>query len=297
MTILGCNVKQVQQFISEVEKVRERLKSDEEFLARVLTHQDEYLWIKSYFEEFVRYLRYPNEFHVKSLYRVRKCGDNDEPFSCIKDLSYPPPSIDHEDRMNNTAFRVLYTSFHEFTAMAETRIDSKYKDKYFQLTRFTTNKPIKVYRLGLFSELQLNSPRDSDYVKEETVRLFGELGHDKTIQGFSALECAIADVLYDVSDKYHLLSSILADAIFSINPDVDAIMYPSMQNRYGVNFAIKQEFADTMSIDYTCLNKLTDVYDNGFYRYITLKECVDISSQDELKFSEIDNSFSNSIYR
>lgn len=186
--------------------------------------------------------------------------------------------------MNNTSFRVLYTSLHEFTAMAESRITSDFLGGKFQLTKFSTNKPIKVYRLGLFSELYLNTPRDSDLVKNKTAELLGQGDHDRTIQGYSALEVAMSNILYDQEKDYHILSSILADAIFSTDKSIDAIMYPSMQNRYGINIAFNKKSADTLQITYSAMNKVTEVHKNGFFRYMTEMECCDFSAPENLIF-------------
>lgn len=289
MAIFGCSLEETREFINQTTKIQNHLETDKRFLAKLLNQEVEYLKIKEYFSNFLRFLRYPKDLKVESIYRVRKCGESATPFNQRNELGYPPPSTDHHDRMNNTAFRVLYTSFHEYTAMSETRIDRDYIGKYFQLTRFSANKPIKVYEIGLFSELYFNSPRDSEFVKNKTKEIFGEVGHDTTVRGYSALECAIAGILYNKGDKYHILSSILADAIFATNSEVEAIMYPSMQNRYGINLAIKKDLADKLSIKYTCLNLLEDSYGNGFYKYKTIKECVENLEDEILCFNEIGN--------
>ena len=124
--------------------------------------------------------------------------------------------------------------------------------------------------------------------------MFGSEYHDSTIQGYSALECAIADILYDTDKDYHILSSILADAIFTLNPDIDAIMYPSMQNRYGVNLAIKKESADSLEITYSSLNILKNAYPNGFYKYYTKMECLNFNNENNFEFTNVEG---NAIYR
>lgn len=296
MAIMGCNLSEVENFINQVSKVRERLRTDEEFLSRVLNHRNEYEAIKRFFVEFAKYLQYSSYITVNGLYRVRKC-EGDQPYSSRKELIYPPPCVEHEDRMNNTLFRVLYTSFHEFTAMAETRINDSFIGKYFQLTRFTIDRPIKVFKLGIFSEIHLNSPRDSEFTKKSMEEFFGSQGHDGTMKGFSALECAMADILYGTGDKYYVLSSILADAIFSTNPSVEAIMYPSMQNRFGMNIAIKQQLSELMKVEYSCLNRVEGVYANGFYKYVTVEECTDFSDEEKFEMVNIQEPYFNKVRR
>jgi hypothetical protein len=292
MAIFGCSLEETREFVNEITKIQNRLKNDKKLLTQLLNQEDEYLKIKEYFSNFLSFLTYSKDLTVESIYRVRKCDEIATPFNQRKELGYPPPSTDHHDRMNNTAFRVLYTSLHEYTAMSEARIDHDYIGKYFQLTRFSANKPIKVYEIGLFSELYFNSPRDSEFVKNKTKNILGEGEHDTTVRGYSALECAIAGILYNKGEKYHILSSILADAIFAINSEVEAIMYPSMQNRYGINLAIKKDLADKLSMKYTCLNLLEDSYGNGFYKYKTIKECLENIEDETLCFNEIGNTSS-----
>ena len=278
MAIWGCSLQEVAHFSKEVEKLRVKLREDKKFKERVLENDTDYNRIKNFFEQFLGFLKYTYLIDANSFYRVRRI-ENNTPYITRKDVIYPPPDPNHRDRMNNISFRVLYTSLHEFTAMSESRLDVTYKGGNFQLTRFKTDSKFTAYKLGLFSELYFNHPRDSRYVKEEMKRLFGSEHHDITVKGYSALENAMADIMYDQSEGYHVLSSILADAIFSINTAVDAILYPSMQNRYGINIAFRKEFADRLEIEFTSFNKLEEVYNNGFFKYSTLSCCNECSSE------------------
>ena len=80
----------------------------------------------------------------------------------------------------------------------------------------------------------------------------------------------------------------MADAIFTANPKVEAIMYPSAQNRYGTNFAINKKLSDELIIKNSFVNKLIDVYRNGFFKYSTVKECIEINDNN-LVFSTVEN--------
>jgi len=287
MTILGFNLNQTREFELKVNRLRKKIESDNEYKNKILQNEEEYSCIKKYFESIVCFLQYPAQIKVERLYRVRRLDDAN-PLTKRGQLIYPPPNHQHKDRMNNISFRVLYVSLHEFTAMAEARIDKSYIDSYFQLTRFNINREFTAYKLGQFSELYFDSPRDSEYAKNEMTKSFGSPSHDNTVQGYSALECAIADILYDQKDDYHILSSIMADAIFSINPSIEAIIYPSMQNRYGMNLAIKKDFADDLKISYTSVNQLEEVYSNGFFKYRTIQDCVNTANFNEFFFSKIE---------
>jgi hypothetical protein len=285
---MGCNLAEVGSFIDQIEKVREKIRQDESYRLDVLNHGEHYERLKKYLGNFASFLRYSEEVHCNCFYRVRKT-ESDTPYKTVKDLKYPDPDVRHEDRMNNTSFRVLYTSLHEFTALAETRIDKNFIGKRFQLTKFSLDKPLKTYRLGMFSELYLNNPRDSEAVRERARDFLGSGDHDRTIQGYSALEVAMSNILYDKEKDYHILSSILADAIFSTGTNIEAIMYPSMQNRYGINVALNKESADALDISYSTMNRITEVHRNGYFRYATEMECTDFLESNNLIYTPVES--------
>jgi len=288
MAILGCNLDETENFHKEVEKLRRKIIDDQDFRLKLSQQTKTYQGVKDFFSTFIAFLQYELPLYCHDFYRVRRSEVEGVPYSSKKDLIYPSkPNAEHKDRMNNTSFRVLYTSFHEFTAMAENRMGHDFIARTFQLTRFTTSKPLKVYELGLFSDLYLNSPGAAELSRQRKIQLLGSDATDRIVRGYSALECAMAEVLYDQTDGYHYLSSILADAIFS-NTEVDAILYPSVQNRYGVNIAFRKECADSLDITYSSLNRLEKVYRNGFYQYRTEMECLDFSNPEKFTFSSTD---------
>lgn len=290
MVINGFNLDQTRKFEIEVEQIKAKITTDCKYKKRLLSNNTDYEMLKKYFEDHLRFLKYVNEIEIEHLYRVRKLEDKN-PYTKRKQLIYPQQDAQnqHAVRMNNLSFSVMYVSMHEFTAISEKRINKEYINKYFQLTRFTTKRKLRVYKLGLFSELYMESPRDSQYVKDKVNAYFGNSTHDTTVQGYAGLECAIAKILYDQENDDYTLSSIMADAIYSTNPSIDAILYPTMQNRYGVNLALKNSFADELQITYTSVNQLKDVYNNGFYKYHTLQECTEFNNPENFIFYEIND--------
>ena len=88
MAIMGCNLDEVKSFIEEISRIRSKIKNCEGFRREVLSQGTRYNLIKSYFQEFTSFLKYPFEGDIKDFYRVRKI-DSDEPYSSKKDLIYP----------------------------------------------------------------------------------------------------------------------------------------------------------------------------------------------------------------
>lgn len=289
MAIHGFSLDQTRDFEKQITVIRRKLETESNFRERVLNNKSEYEQIKSYFSEHLKFLQYTFDVNINCFYRVRKLI-NKKPFANRSELLYPPASSQHKDRMNNMSSRVLYVSFHEYTAMAETRLDKSYIGNYFQLTRFSLEESIKVFKLGQFSELYKEMPRDSELVNARLKVLFGDSGHDRTVKGYAALECVIADILYSQEHDYHILSSIMADAIFTVNDSIEAIVYPSVQNRYGTNLALRKELAEKLEIKASFVNLLKDVYSNGFFEYQTMLECSGFEEDNSLKFSDVSTS-------
>jgi len=282
MVTMGCNLDEVANFINQIKITKERLSLCNSYREDVSSYGKNYEKIKDFFCNFTRYLLYHKEVHFGDFYRVRKSEEKGKPYSSCKDLTYPPDGTRQKNRMNNTSFQVLYTSLNEFTAIAESKLG--YGDS-FQLTRFHLDQKMLFYKLGLFSELYFNASRDSSFVKNRMRELFGSFDHDRTIQGYSALEIAMSNILYAKDDNDFILSSILADAIFSSNPSIDAIMYPSVRYRYGTNVAFKKESADKLKKSASFLNNVIKVYDNGFFKYHTTMECHNFSNPDSLEYT------------
>ena len=115
---------------------------------------------------------------------------------------------------------------------------------------------------------------------------------------FAALECALMDTFYCSSKQSYLLSSFIAESIFLEFQDVDAIMYPTMLNKFGINFAIKKEFVDNhMKINHSFLNCLVEAYSNGFYKYNTKYELEEFLNDGKLKFTEVKEPYKNNQFR
>lgn len=255
MTYLAINLKEVDYFISLIERIEKNFPniSDEENEKII---------------NFIKFLNYPREYPSEevTLYRVRKSKDT-YPFSKKQDLLYPPKNMTNQGRMNDKNTIMLYTSTHEFTAISESRLK---ENDLFQLTSFKINKEIKVFYLGYFTHILFNYWRNGKQQEE----IFKKFRNDD-ITAFSALEIAIINKLYQKTEDYNL-SSYISNQIFSTFPDIDAIQYPSIQHNFGFNFAIKKDFVDNhIEIDYSCFNQLTTIYKNGFFKYKTTYELID----------------------
>jgi hypothetical protein len=288
MAIHAVSLKEVEQLQKTIEEIQHAIREDASYREAIDSQRGQYQEIKEYFEFQVRFLRY---FHVilpSPFYRIRKIESHVDHYFKVSDLIYPKAEIVKSERMNNASFRVLYTSLNEMTAMSEARLYETSIGQKFHLTQFKSVRDIKAYSIGDFSRAHLNLPRKSEYYKDFCLRYLGDSNVDQIVQGYAALECALYKVLYNTDEYSYLLSSLLADAIFSAHDSIEAISYPTQQTPFGVNIAFRQGVADELKIENSYVNELTNIYSNGFYSYTTLKRCSNFSTPEHLLFENVE---------
>lgn len=288
MAIHAVNLKEVEALQKTIQDIQSAIRENVSYRRAIEGQYGQYKEIKEYFEFQVRFLRYFHDVPVAPFYRIRKIDSNLDHHNTVSDLIYPRAEIVKSERMNNASFRVLYTSLNELTAMSEARLHKTSIGQKFQLTQFKSEQALKFYSLGDFSRAHLNLPRGSKSYKDFCLKYLGESNADRIVQGYAALECALHKVLYNSDEYSYLLSSLLADAIFSAHGSIDAISYPTLQSPFGINVAFRQEAADKLKIENSYVNELTGIYPNGFYTYKTLKSCSNFSCPDNLLFEDVE---------
>lgn len=299
MAIWGVSLDEAERVKTDIEKIFEILKSNNKALDEIAKGGNYYNQLKAYFCNWMRFVLTSSELPPKTpFYRVRHLNtENQNGIKNVSGLKYAPKGTQF-GRMSNHSLNVMYTSYHEYTAISESRLE---EGSWFQLTRFKSKKPIKYFELGLFSKLYFTTPRDSQFFKEQIKELFGVPdGMDTTVRGFAALESALMDGLYAIHDdsKFsYFLSSIIADAMFTEYKDIDAIMFPSLQQRFGINVGFKEEAVDKLEIDLTCVNQITKIFKTGNYQYNTHLQCTDFTN-DILEYKTVsEDTFTRITYR
>ncbi|NCF08721.1 RES domain-containing protein [Kosakonia sp. MH5] len=280
MAIWGVNLDEAELVSDAIVTIFNDLKTNEDALRDISEDSHYYRHLKEYFQSWLKFLQYSSEIPVGTyFYRVRPLdSENINGVDNISGLKYPRNGSRY-GRMNNHSLNVMYASYHEYTAIAECQLK---ENADFQLTKFKSLKPIKVFELGLFSRLYFSTPRDSTLFKDQVRGLFNmDDVPDSTIRGFAALESGLMDGLYAVEESREIayyLSSVISDAIFTEFEYIDAIKYPSLQQRFGENFSFRENVADELDISYTCVNKISKVYKSGTYKYYTRLECMDFTT-------------------
>lgn len=72
MALMGCNLDEVNAFITQAEKVKEKIYQDEKYRSDILDHGRNYDSIKKYLLAFTSLLQYSHEANCESFYRVRR---------------------------------------------------------------------------------------------------------------------------------------------------------------------------------------------------------------------------------
>ncbi|WIL44524.1 RES family NAD+ phosphorylase (plasmid) [Pantoea agglomerans] len=296
MAIWTVNLDEAESVKKSIESIFKTIITKPEALKNIKEGGHYYAQLKEYFIQWLKFLQTVNEFPLKTpFYRVRKL--NDALFSGVPDikgLKYAPKGL-QLGRMNNSSINVMYTSFHEYTAISESRLE---EGDRFQLTRFQSNRPVKYHELNMFSRLYFSTPRDSAEYKEAMRTLFRMEGTDTAVRGFASLESALMDGLYanhEDPEISYLVSSIISDAIFTAYTDIDAVVLPSMQQRFGINVCFRETAADNLDITFSCVNQVEKVYNHGFYRYHTETECLDFTKE-PLSYRSVNDKHSNAHY-
>lgn len=275
----GVDLKEVDFVVTDTKKIVNILKNNEKAREEFKLGRGYYIQIKEYYKNWLKFTHYTYDL-PKSIffYRVRKINSKDTAgYNSINELKYPPDNKSPLGRCsNNHSLNTMYTSFHELTAISECRLK---ENDYFQLTKFRATEKTKCFELGAIADIYLNTPRDSDIYKNKIKEIFNNDVTDRYVRGIASLEIALMDVFLAFQDNEnitYLLSSLLADCAFSMDQNIEAIVFPSIQNsqRYGVNVAFSKKKADTLSVECTFVNKITKSYDAGFCDYITLSECL-----------------------
>ncbi len=293
MALLGLNLDQVMRFKEMLEEIKNRIKNDELYRNKIIFREcNEGIRVINIFKELLSFLRITNQIETDTnLYRVRYIGDeNINYYSTREDLMYPPLKNTKLGRLNTTHKQILYTSFHEFTAIAESGIA---ENQRFQLTKFRTGN-ISFYKLGYFLNSYFQRPRDSKETNDFYRSIFGENFTDGFIMGLAAAENVLLSILNDKTEYSYYLSALLSEAIYEINPEIDAIMYNSIKDNTGINLAFFQESAEKLRIVYSCSNVLTRHYFDSFFNYKTTHEKIYHQEDDVSDFIAVKN---NARYR
>lgn len=296
MAIWGVNEREVENFIIKTNELLEILRSNDKARADFESGGSYYEQVKHGYKDWLKFAMSTYDLSNETkFYRVRSHGDQfAQGFKKLSNLKYPPNGkVPYGRSSSPHALNVMYTSFHELTAIAECRL---HEGEYFQLTQFKSDTPIKCFQFGAIANAYLNTPRDSSFYTNALHNLGLKNVSDNYIRGIAALELALMNVFYASQDEedenfVYLLSSLIAECVFLNDEGIDAIVFPSIQNsqRYGTNVTFSTKKADELKLDDTSVNQITRIYQTGFVDYRTLYALESLEVEDELLYKKVDD--------
>ncbi len=163
MAIWGVGLDEAERVKNDIEKIFEILKSNHEALDEISKGGNYYKHLKEYFRNWMRFVHTSSELPPETpFYRVRHLNtENQNGVDNISGLKYAPKGTKF-GRMSNHSLNVMYTSYHEYTAISESRLE---EGNWFQLTRFKSKNRSNVSNLACFLNYILQPHETLSFLK------------------------------------------------------------------------------------------------------------------------------------
>jgi hypothetical protein len=223
----------------------------------------------------------PQELEVV---RARRLDDKEWP--CLKkELGYPPPEVTKRGRCNQLGDPLLYVSLYEDTALAEigaTRGDHCVISTFELLAalRFVPVGQFDLYRrtgeayIGAMSQTNTIYDQIMAMPTSELSALFDAFLADEFLRPSSS------DVDYKISS---IFSDILLKGDLKPTKPIDAIVYPSVAFRHGLNFALRSDAYDSqVKLVKAEVLEIKEALGFGLFRYKKLATLETVTSDQQL---------------
>lgn len=177
-------------------------------------------------------------------WRARFAGA--QPWESVKEMSYPPLANARPGRLNDENTPCLYAATHGETALLEIGVK---ENDVVQLVGFRAKleTPIRIAVIGeLLHVHKTGHLRLTGHDPTRSIhRYLNSLGI-KRGQALLYIDAFLAHLLADAEAKNsgYVRSRALASMIYR-NPDIDGIMFPSVQDPLGMNLALRPAPSDS----------------------------------------------------
>lgn len=214
------------------------------------------------------------EFHYnQAFWRARKCF-NTEGFANISDLGVPPIELTNPGRLNEANDPILYTSINQFSTLVEIGAE---EGDIVHMAAFEQiqNRTIRCATIGEYAHIsRWGTGLISDTVGKLLNEHMNKMPHDigKSIVYTDAfLNSILKDK--DAKTNNYIHSRVLANLIFSRNPNIDAIEYSGVALEASRNYAIKPSSADkALRTSASFVLKINKKYKYGAYDFEVLRK-------------------------
>ena len=225
-----------------------------------------------------------------SVHRARRL-ENKKWFEFVDDLGPPPPekTITY-GRCHQPQHPLCYCSLYEDAALAEVNAEL---GEHYVISTFTMPKDIRLIPVG---ELDYFRRTGRTYIGHETpqsAKPYEEALRENDWHVTALIDAFLADEFIKpaITQMDYKITSALSDVLLNgdLNPrtPIDAIVYPSVVFREGINFAILPEpYKSKMKLVEadTKIMKISDVLGYGIFKVRLLASLKSVSSDGRLKW-------------
>ena len=215
--------------------------------------------------------------------------ENKKWFASVDDLGPPSPEkAVAYGRCHQPERPVCYCSLYEDTALAEVNAEL---GKQYVISNFKLRKDIVVIPAGEFDFFRRTGRTYIGHAIPESENPYKEIHSREDWIVPALIDAFLADEFIKpaTTDTDYKITSAFSDVLLNgdLNPSrqIDAIVYPSVAFREGVNFAILPEaYKSKMKLveAETRIIKITDVIGYGIFEYRTLATLKSVSSEGHL---------------
>lgn len=208
-----------------------------------------------------------HEFHYdEGFWRARKC-DSNRGFDYISELGSPPIELTKAGRLNEPNDPVLYTSINQYSTLEEIgALEGDYV--HVVVYKQIPDRAICCGSIGEITHLHrwgvgLTSETLGNMLNDVIKQMPGEFG-----KSFLFTDAFLSSLIKDKNAKNtdYIHSRILANLIFTRNPNIDAIAYTGVALDTSRNYALKLPSVErTLEISGTFVVKITKKYKFGLY--------------------------------
>jgi hypothetical protein len=178
-------------------------------------------------------------------WRGRRCSSA-EGWPNVLDLAYPPPEIARADRLNDTGDPILYASTRALTVLDELHAEP---GDYIHLIGIRIKQGAGVHFMSIGDFFHIFKAGFSRIAGSDWAEGVGRVLNDMGVENARRviyIDAFLSEVLADpvASQTQYLQTRALRYAVFRKIKAAEGFFYPSVQDRIGMNLAIKPDTFD-----------------------------------------------------
>lgn len=262
------NHSRIEKFVSDVDQAYDAIAL---LRANATDMPDEIL--RSYLAALAREYGVSVVFELpKALQVVRAIRLHDKAWPQLENhLGYPPPAKTRLGRCNLPAQPLLYTALYEDTALAEigaTRGD------HCVISTFEFPAKFRFVTIGQFDLYRRTGEVNSDAKTSTTLGIYEQIMALPTAELSALFDAFLADEFLRPSKGTadYKISSIFSDVLLKddLKPSkpIDAIMYPSVEFRHGLNIAVRSDsYESQVKLVKAKVVEIKEALGFGLFRY------------------------------